>query len=171
MAIVKNDFMVSNQNHSEWRFSINTIRTIKSQRLGLNLSLSITGSVSVTLSSPGNVREYALAYALRSMTFDLLNLSAVYDMSMAAMSLKSRFRGAMVGALIGDCLGAYWETQSWKGTHPIEAVKEKIEEQIRQTTSGKAPVISYTDDTALTFAMADSLVKCSRFDARHMAKR
>ena len=76
-----------------------------------------------------------------------------------------------MGALIGDCLGAYWEGQSWIGTHPIEKVKETIGEQIRQTTSKKAPVISYTDDSALTFAMAESLVECRGFVAQHMVRR
>ena len=85
--------------------------------------------------------------------------------------LKSRFRGTLVGALVGDCLGAYWETQSWKGIHPIVDVKRRIEEQIRQTQSKKAPVITYTDDTALTFAIADSLVECGKFDAGNMARR
>ena len=87
------------------------------------------------------------------------------------VSLKSRFRGAFVGALVGDCLGAYWEMQSWKGSHPIDKVNERIAEQIRQTTSKKAPVISYTDDTALTFAMAESLVECRGFDTENMARK
>ena len=86
-------------------------------------------------------------------------------------AVRERFRGCLVGALVGDCLGAYWEMQSWTGTHPIEKVKAKIAEQIQQTSSGKAPVVSYTDDTALTLAMADSLVQCRGFEAKHMAKR
>ena len=86
-------------------------------------------------------------------------------------ALRSRFRGALVGALVGDCMGAYWEMGSWKGTHPIEDVRSKMEEQIRQTKSKKAPVISYTDDSALTFAVAESLIECDKFDADHMAKR
>ena len=91
-------------------------------------------------------------------------------MSMMA-ALKSRFRGALVGALVGDCLGAYWETQSWHGIHPIEDVKRRFAEQVAQTQSKKAPVITYTDDTALTFAIADSLIECGGFDADHMARR
>ena len=86
-------------------------------------------------------------------------------------TLRSRFRGALVGALIGDCLGAYWETQSWQGIHPIEDVKRRFAEQVEQTQSKKAPVITYTDDTALTFAVADSLIQCGKFDADHMARR
>ena len=88
-----------------------------------------------------------------------------------AETLRSRFRGALVGALVGDCMGAYWETQSWQGIHPIENVKRRMDEQIRQTQSKKAPVITYTDDTALTFALADSLVERGKFDAEDMARR
>ncbi len=80
-------------------------------------------------------------------------------------------RGALVGALVGDCLGAYWETQSWIGTHPIEMVREKIVEQVQQTKSGKGPVITYTDDTALTFAVAESLVECRGIDEENMARK
>ena len=86
-------------------------------------------------------------------------------------AVRGRFRGSLVGALVGDCLGAYWEAQSWTGTHPIEKVKTKISEQIQQTSSGKAPVVGYTGDIALTLAMADSLVQCRGFDAKHMAER
>ena len=91
---------------------------------------------------------------------------------MASSSLKSRFRGAIVGALIGDCLGAYWERQSWKGVHSLEKVKEKITSQVLETTvSKKAPLISYTDDTALTLALGDSLADCGKFNPVHFAKK
>ena len=80
-------------------------------------------------------------------------------------------RGALLGALVGDCLGAYWENQSWIGAHPIEKVRERIREQVRQTKSGKAPVITYTDDTALTFAIAESLVECKGVDEENLARK
>ena len=76
-----------------------------------------------------------------------------------------------MGALVGDCLGSYWEIGTWVGTHPIEKVKERIEEQVQQTQSGKAPVISYTDDTAMTLAMAKSIVSCNGFDSADMARK
>ena len=87
------------------------------------------------------------------------------------MALRARFRGALAGALVGDCLGAYWETQSWKGIHPTDKVKEMIEQQIGQAKSKKGPVVSYTDDTALTFAVAESLVECGEFNPENMARR
>ena len=86
-------------------------------------------------------------------------------------SLRSRFQGTIAGAIVGDCFGAYWERASWKGVHPIEDVRAKMEEQVRQTSSGKAPVISYTNDTALTLATAESLLECRGLDLEHMARR
>lgn len=92
-------------------------------------------------------------------------------MSAVSSMMRDRFRGAMVGALVGDCLGAYWERKSWKGTHPLNEVKAKIGSQVLETMSKRAPLISYTDDTALSLALADSLVECGRFDPAHVAQK
>ena len=85
--------------------------------------------------------------------------------------LRPRFRGNLCGVLIGDCFGAYWENKSWKGTHPLPEVKEKMREQLKQTISKKAPPIYYTDDTALTLALGESILDCQKFDARHFAHK
>ena len=85
--------------------------------------------------------------------------------------VKDRFRGALLGALIGDCMGAYWESAPWIGTHSIEDVKGKIRDQVERALAGKTPRLSYTDDTALTFAMAESLVECKKYNAVAMAKK
>ncbi|KAL5471447.1 hypothetical protein EMCRGX_G029566 [Ephydatia muelleri] len=85
--------------------------------------------------------------------------------------VKDRFRGALLGALIGDCMGAYWETAPWIGTHSIEEVKGKIRDQVERALAGKTPRLSYTDDTALTFAMAESLVECKKYNDVAMAKK
>ena len=86
-------------------------------------------------------------------------------------SLKDRFRGTLLGALVGDCMGAYWERALWLGTHPIEDVKAKIRDQVERASSKKTPLLGYTDDTALTFAMAESLVECKKYNAAAMAKK
>ena len=85
--------------------------------------------------------------------------------------LKDRFRGALLGALIGDCMGAYWEKTLWLGTHDINEVKAKSRDQVARVLSGKAPRLYYTDDTALTFAMAESLVECKKYDSIAMARK
>ena len=85
--------------------------------------------------------------------------------------LRSRFQGVLVGALVGDCLGAYWEKQSWIGAHCIEGIKMKIKELLEASSSKKAPPIGYTDDTALTIALGESIVDCGKFEARHFAQK
>lgn len=87
------------------------------------------------------------------------------------MLVRNKFRGALVGAVVGDCLGAYWENRSWKGAHCIDEVKQKIEEQLKEAGSNKAPLIGYTDDTALTLALGESIADCGKFDARHFAQK
>ena len=91
--------------------------------------------------------------------------------AVAVQNVKDRFRGALLGALIGDCMGAYWERASWAGTHPIEDVRTKIRDQVERALTGRTPPLSYTDDTALTFAMAESLVECKKYNDVAMAKR
>ena len=50
-------------------------------------------------------------------------------------------------------------------------VKEQITQSVAESKSGRAPVISYTDDSAMTIVMAQSLVECGKFDASDMARR
>ncbi len=85
--------------------------------------------------------------------------------------LRQRFKGALSGVLVGDCFGAYWESKSWKGVHPLVEIKQKMEDQLKQTKSKKAPLVYYTDDTALTLALGDSIMECKKFDARHFAHK
>lgn len=92
-------------------------------------------------------------------------------MASGSANLRNRFRGTIVGALVGDCLGAYWERQSWNGVHALDKVKEKIASQVMETKKAKAPPISYTDDTALTIALGDSLVECGKFNLAHCAQK
>ena len=55
--------------------------------------------------------------------------------------------------------------------HPIEEVKAKIKDQVECALSEKTSPLGYTDDTALTFAMAESLVECKKYDEAAMAKK
>ena len=54
---------------------------------------------------------------------------------------------------------------------PFSQVKKQIEKSVAESKSGKAPVISYTDDSAMTIVMAQSLVEHGKFDASDMARR
>lgn len=69
-----------------------------------------------------------------------------------------RFRGALVGTVVGDALGAPVEG------HPgpvAEARLVYLEEHGRR--------FRYTDDSAMTFALAESLLFCGDLDEDHLA--
>ncbi|XP_029427234.1 ADP-ribose glycohydrolase ARH3 [Rhinatrema bivittatum] len=85
----------------------------------------------------------------------------------AARSL-SRFRGALLGALLGDCLGSEFE-----GHQPVTAARvtrflSSVEGREAQRESGFLP---YTDDTAMTRGLVQSLLSTPEFDEVDMAKR
>jgi ADP-ribosylglycohydrolase len=79
------------------------------------------------------------------------------DSSAAAM-LRDKYRGAIVGAAIGDALGSVYE-----GTPRL--VLEEIQYLLTEPHD-----LRYTDDTAMTIAMADSLIARGAFDLDHMAE-
>jgi poly(ADP-ribose) glycohydrolase ARH3 len=76
-----------------------------------------------------------------------------------AEKLRSKFLGSLVGAALGDAVGA-----SWEGHHMA------AEEEIRQTTRMR-DTLRYTDDTHMTIGVAESLVENWGFNGTHMAER
>lgn len=100
--------------------------------------------------------------------------------------LASRFRGSMLGSLVGDCLGQPFEGEdrpisksvlnsyfeklhdsSLKGTLFMSLILKP--ELIHPLLS--VPFKSYTDDTAMTFSVAQSLINKNQFDPQDMAKK
>ncbi|XP_055335834.1 ADP-ribosylhydrolase ARH3-like [Paramacrobiotus metropolitanus] len=77
--------------------------------------------------------------------------------------MLSQYRGCLLGALVGDCLGRVFE-----GARPPVQVSE-IEAEIAARKGRKFP-LPYTDDTAMCHALAASLIRSGSFDARDMAK-
>lgn len=75
-----------------------------------------------------------------------------------APSLRARFRGALLGVVVGDALGAPFE--GWPGPVPASL--------LQRLEAGEAP-LRYTDDTAMTGALAESLLACRRLDLDHLA--
>lgn len=71
---------------------------------------------------------------------------------------RDRFRGALVGALVGDAIGAAFEGH--QGPVPTE--------QLRRHLGADTPA-TYTDDTAMTIAVAESLLACGGLDEDHLA--
>jgi poly(ADP-ribose) glycohydrolase ARH3 len=73
--------------------------------------------------------------------------------------LTDRFRGLMAGTAVGDCVG-----------RPYEG-RRATEEQIEGLMGGVPPPLIYTDDTAMTIALAESLLECDGFEGAHMSMR
>ncbi len=73
--------------------------------------------------------------------------------------LQDRFRGLMVGTAVGDCLGRPVEG---RGTTPEKYLADLVE---------RPPLLVYTDDTAMTICLAESLVESGGFDGDDMALR
>lgn len=78
------------------------------------------------------------------------------------VGLRSRFRGALLGVVVGDAIGAGFE-----GGPPLPA---EASEQVADGRIFEVPLLSYTDDTAMTLALARSLVDRSGFDADDVAR-
>ncbi|PRD28455.1 UNVERIFIED_CONTAM: Adprhl2 [Trichonephila clavipes] len=79
--------------------------------------------------------------------------------------LLSKFRGSMIGGLIGDCLGAPFE-----GDSPIS--KRILGNYISNLLSGGSiQILPYTDDTCMTLSTASSLIEHKKVDAKDLAKK
>ena len=72
-------------------------------------------------------------------------------------ALADRFRGALVGAAVGDALGAGFEGSSSVNAPDVELLDRE-----------PGP-LRYTDDTHMTLGVAESLVERRGFDGAHMA--
>ncbi|KAK9505541.1 hypothetical protein O3M35_009568 [Rhynocoris fuscipes] len=78
----------------------------------------------------------------------------------------SKFRGCLLGALMGDCLGAPFEEEGRVSLKVLQKYFDKMEDP-----SFKSPVKMYTDDTAMTKSVAESLIQNLAFNEKDMAKR
>lgn len=71
---------------------------------------------------------------------------------------KSKFLGCLIGAAIGDGLGAWREGRRIAKKEDIASLAERVEE------------LAYTDDTHMTIGVVESLIQSSGFDGEHMAQ-
>ena len=72
--------------------------------------------------------------------------------------LKSKFLGCLIGAAIGDELGAWREGRRIAEKEDIASLAERVEE------------LAYTDDTHMTIGVVESLIQSRGFDGEHMAQ-
>lgn len=87
--------------------------------------------------------------------------------------ITDRVRGCMVGAVLGDCLGAPVECTYWSGISKkavrkrFDAYKEKGSDQVVENQS----LMRYTDDTAMARQVALSLIDNNGLVVTDLAKR
>lgn len=72
--------------------------------------------------------------------------------------LKSKFLGCLIGAAIGDGLGAWQEGRRIAEKEDIASLAERAEE------------LAYTDDTHMTIGVVESLIQSRDFDGEHIAQ-
>ena len=81
-----------------------------------------------------------------------------------------RMRGCMVGAVLGDCLGAPVECSYWHGMDR-KIVRGRFDVYMEKGSKQVKPILKYTDDTAMARQVALSLIDKKRLDVADMAKR
>lgn len=108
------------------------------------------------------------------------------DLLNASVGLKAKYQGCMVGALIGDCLGSPFEhlpNRHVLSTSQLRYFLRRIRRRSvkaddnagRRFTADPGHEFGgyykYTDDTAMTHALAASLLDCGGFDPTVVAQR
>lgn len=83
-------------------------------------------------------------------------------MSQGLKLTHSRFRGALLGVLVGDCCGAPFEGRRINPT--------TLSEQIDSILKSSPDMLRFTDDTAMTKSTCKSLITNNGLDPRHLAK-
>lgn len=83
--------------------------------------------------------------------------------------LRGKFSGSMLGVLAGDCLGSPYEAEETL-TSGMKLVLQRSLDKLEGPTY-KAPVMQFTDDSAMTLCLAESLVEKTGLDIVDLAKR
>jgi len=85
-------------------------------------------------------------------------------------SLLSRFQGCLVGAVLGDCLGARFEGECLeRSVNPVIKYFNDINKCHK--TGGNKIIKEFTDDTAMARSVAATLIERKPFDLKDCAQR
>ncbi|GFT59959.1 ADP-ribose glycohydrolase ARH3 [Nephila pilipes] len=79
--------------------------------------------------------------------------------------LLSKFRGSMIGVLIGDCLGGPFEGDTRISKRILGNYFSNL------LSGGSIQIFPYTDDTCMTLSTASSLIENKKVDAKDLAKK
>ncbi|KAG9492844.1 ADP-ribosylhydrolase ARH3 isoform X2 [Eleutherodactylus coqui] len=80
--------------------------------------------------------------------------------------LVLRFRGALLGALVGDCLGAVFESREAVAARSVLSFVRGLEKR-----DWRKSALMYTDDTAMARSLVQSLLEKPPFDEKDLAQR
>jgi len=86
----------------------------------------------------------------------------------ATLKLVDRFTGAMLGGLIGDCLGATFEMR-FENLVPVKKI-ETFFEDLKNMDMETDDKFEYTDDTAMARQIALSFIEHKKLDHKAIAK-
>ncbi|XP_053313173.1 ADP-ribosylhydrolase ARH3 [Spea bombifrons] len=79
----------------------------------------------------------------------------------------SRFRGALLGALLGDCIGAVFEGLTSVSVRRVCQFLSHLDKRSEE----KRDALMYTDDTAMAKSVVQSVLANQEFDAEDLAER
>lgn len=88
--------------------------------------------------------------------------------------LRSKFRGAMLGAMVGDCMGDRFERAERPRPQSIKKVADfftLFRSKEQDAVEKKPKELHYTDDTAMMKVLADSLCRNKRVDVKDLAEK
>eukprot|EP00092_Neocalanus_flemingeri_P036244 GFUD01039461.1.p1 GENE.GFUD01039461.1~~GFUD01039461.1.p1 ORF type:complete len:366 (-),score=109.19 GFUD01039461.1:56-1153(-) len=85
-----------------------------------------------------------------------------------AIKMVDRFTGAMLGGLIGDCLGATFEMR-YENLVPVRKINTFFED-VKNFDTETDEKFQYTDDTAMARQIALSFIEHNKLDPKAIAK-
>lgn len=89
-------------------------------------------------------------------------------MSVLSQVMRSKFRGCLLGALIGDCIGSPFEGESQVMKGMLNSFFSKL---LVESNQRALQIYPYTDDTAMSKSVAESFIEQKSFNAVDLATR